>query len=183
MLPSDVFSQHVVLKLPAPFPIKVSSLAAYSMAFSIARNGMSALHTDLSASLERMTFSPQPNLPDNRADMLLSRKSVPQHRRKQIRVLVSVSGIPRLPPHKEATWQTSSLYTFSPYSGLIISHEVETIRPLPGEGVAEWVMSRLLGWTTRHAAGEGAMPAPRAMAVEPEPEVVRFKRQERGRHQ
>jgi hypothetical protein len=90
------------------------------MAFSIARNGMSgeprraaiipnshrgradltALHTDLSASLERMTFSPQPNLPDNRADMLLSRKSVPQHRRKQIRVLVSVSGIPRLPPHK-----------------------------------------------------------------------------------
>lgn len=167
---------------------------------------LTALHTDLTASLERMTFSPQPNLPDNRTDMLVSRKPVPQHRRKQIRVLVSVSGIPRLPPHKvgslstpprslrnptedpliqmqEATWQTSSLYTFSPYSGLIISHEVETIRPLPGEGVAEWVMSRLLGWTTRHAAGEGAMPAPRAMAVEPEPEVARFKRQERERHE
>jgi hypothetical protein len=56
---------------------------------------------------------------------------------------------------QEATWHTSSLYSFSPYTGLIASHEVETIRPLPGEGVAEWLMSRLLGWTSRHGQAHG----------------------------
>jgi hypothetical protein len=88
-----------------------------------------------------MTFSAAPAASSPQSavrEALLGR--APTHRQKQIRVLLTVTGKPRLPPHKEATWHTSSLYTFSPYSGLIASHEVETIRPLPGEGVGEWIM-------------------------------------------
>ncbi|WVR03907.1 hypothetical protein IAU60_000906 [Kwoniella sp. DSM 27419] len=168
MFPPDIYSKNVVLKLPAPLPLKISSLSGYSMACSLAKSGMQALHTDLRTDLERLTFSPSPSdaaRTDNASALMLSRKPVPAHRNKQIRVLVSVWGTPRLPPHHEAKWHTSSLYTFSPYSGLIASHEVETIRPLPGEGVAEWLMSRLLGWTSRQHANEGAVPCPRTIAV------------------
>ncbi|OCF30331.1 hypothetical protein I316_08035 [Kwoniella heveanensis BCC8398] len=152
--------------------ICISSLSGYSMAFSLARSGMHALHTDLRTDLERMTFSPSPSSGgvakvDPAAALMLSRRPIPAHRQKQIRVQVAVYGKPRLPPHHEAKWHTSSLYSFSPYSGLITSHEVETIRPLPGEGVAEWLMSRLLGWTSRQGANEGAVPcpSPRTIAV------------------
>ncbi|WVF67122.1 hypothetical protein IAT40_001867 [Kwoniella sp. CBS 6097] len=176
MFPPDIYSRNVVLKLPAPLPLKISSLSGYSMAFSLARSGMHALHTDLRTDLERMTFSPTPSgtgtgtgaaKVDPAAAMMLSRKPIPAHRQKQIRIQVAVYGRPRLPPHHEAKWHTSSLYTFSPYSGLITSHEVETIRPLPGEGVAEWLMSRLLGWTSRQGANEGAVPcpSPRTIAI------------------
>ncbi|WVQ74523.1 hypothetical protein IAR50_004124 [Cryptococcus sp. DSM 104548] len=179
MLLPEIYSQHMVLKLPAPLPLKISSLTGYSMAFSLTRNGMQALHTDLRSDLERMTFSPAPRdlaKDDKRAALVMAQKGVPSHRQKQIRVLLSVYGTLRLPPHSEARWHTSSLYTFSPTSGLIISHEVETIRPLPGEGVAEWLMSRLLGWTNRNGASEGAIPCPRTVALPPDSSIARLKR-------
>ncbi|KAL0252406.1 hypothetical protein I308_101797 [Cryptococcus tetragattii IND107] len=180
MLPPDIYSQNMVLKLPAPLPLKISSLSGYSMAFSLTRNGMQALHTGLRSELERMTFSPSSQdmrQEFRKAAVLHAEKGYPSHRMKQIRVLVSVYGTLRLPPHKEAKWHTSSLYTFSPTSGLIVSHEVETIRPLPGEGVAEWMMSRLLGWTSRNAGHEGAIPCPRTVALPPEHRVVRFRKE------
>ncbi|WVW80022.1 hypothetical protein I302_101995 [Kwoniella bestiolae CBS 10118] len=180
MFPQNVFSKHMVLKLPAPLPLKISSLSGYSMAFTLTRSGMHALHTDLRSDLERMSFSPSPSdlaKSDPKSALLLSQKPVPSHRQKQIRVQVAVYGTLRLPPHKEAKWHTSSLYTFSPYSGLITSHEVETIRPLPGEGVAEWLMSRLLGWTSKQTINEGgAVPCPRTVALPTRNEMERFKR-------
>ena len=58
------------------------------------------------------------------------------------------------------SWQTSSLYTFSPISGLIIHHQVETIRPLPGESVGAWLNERLWGWNVRAGQSEGYQTAP-----------------------
>jgi len=40
LFPDDIYSKNVVLRLPHPFPIKISSLHGYSVAFNIARNGM-----------------------------------------------------------------------------------------------------------------------------------------------
>ncbi|OCF74863.1 hypothetical protein I204_03706 [Kwoniella mangroviensis CBS 8886] len=183
MFPRNIFSKHMVLTLPAPLPLKISSLSGYSMAFSLTRSGMHALQTDLRSDLERMSFSPSPSdvvQSDSKSASLLAKKPVPSHRQKQIRVQVAVYGTLRLPPHKEAKWHTSSLYTFSPYSGLVTSHEVETIRPLPGEGVAEWLMSRLLGWTSRQSVNEGAVPCPRTVALPTRNEMERFKRGSNG---
>lgn len=62
-----------------------------------------ALHTDLRSEMERMTFSPSPRdmrQESKRAAVLLAKKEIPSHRMKQIRVLVSVYGTLRLPPHK-----------------------------------------------------------------------------------
>ncbi|WVO13242.1 hypothetical protein L204_100855 [Cryptococcus depauperatus] len=180
MLPPDIYSPNMVLKLPAPLPLKISSLPGYSMAFSLTRSGMQALHINLRSDLERMTFSPSPSdlaKEDKKAALLIAKQKVPTHRLKQIRVLVSVYGKLRLPPHTETKWHTSSLYTFHPASGLILSHVVETIRPLPGEGVAQWLMSRLLGWSSTHN-GEGAIPCPRAVTLPPETRVARFEKRE-----
>jgi hypothetical protein len=109
-----------------------------------------------------MTF-PQPsaNSGSAAADVLAG---APLRRQKQIRVLLSIEGNPRLPPHKAATWSTSSLFTFSPATGLIASHEVEAIRPLPGESVAEW-LGKALGFS-RAGGGGGAVPCPRTARVE-----------------
>ncbi|TXT10941.1 hypothetical protein VHUM_01692 [Vanrija humicola] len=142
LFPPEVYSKNVTLKLPAPLPFKVSSLHGYNMAFTIARNGMQALHTDLNASLERMSVSPL-------APSAARTPHPAPARQRQIRILLTLHGRPRLPPHNEATWHTSSLYEFSPYSGLIAHHEVETIRPLPGEGVTEWLRQSLFGFPAR----------------------------------
>lgn len=40
LFPNDIYSKHIVLRMPVPFPLKVSSLQAYAMVFNIARNGM-----------------------------------------------------------------------------------------------------------------------------------------------
>jgi hypothetical protein len=93
------------------------------MSFSIARNGMQgqsssllpssrrlprsranppALHSDLEASLDRMTFPPVPEtIHDTESDKsLTTQRPALAHRQKQIRVLLSIRGTPRLPPHK-----------------------------------------------------------------------------------
>jgi hypothetical protein len=74
-------------------------------------------------------------------------------------------------------WKTSSLYTLSPLTGRIISHEVESIRPLPGEGVAEWLKTRLLGWTSAQKDHENLpnIPCPRAEAVPVRASATRHK--------
>ncbi|EIW66606.1 hypothetical protein TREMEDRAFT_57761 [Tremella mesenterica DSM 1558] len=174
LFPSDIFSKNVILKLPSPLPLKISSLSGYQMAFSIARNGMQALHTNLHTSLDRMSFSPSPSFSPTLLRGTSDVSTLPK-RQKQIRVLLQIYGKPRLPPHKETIWHTSSMYSFSPYSGLINLHEVETIRPLPGEGVAEWLMTHLLNLTHRAGQGEGGIPAPggAASVTAPEVQVVR----------
>lgn len=50
--------------------------------------------------------------------------------------------------------------------------EVESIRPLPGEGVAEWLRNRLLGWTKQEE--HEVAPCPRAVPMESGMELVRF---------
>jgi hypothetical protein len=40
LFPDDIYSKNVVLRLQHPFPLKVSSLHGYTVAFNIARNGM-----------------------------------------------------------------------------------------------------------------------------------------------
>lgn len=118
--------------------MQISSLPAYSMAFSITRNGMQgesqsriafqfcanspALHSDLRSSLDRMTISPVPS-PSSApslspaASTLFSRRPIPTHRQKQIRVLLSIRGSPRLPPHKVCVYvQYVGVCEFDPYS-------------------------------------------------------------------
>lgn len=129
LFPPDVFSKNVVLKLPAPLPLKVCPVY-YSLmltrgsrpapftctvldgflhrsqrdARSVhqtcggSETHSAALHTDLRTTLERMTFSPCPPSSSNASPAFLS-KPIPSHRQKQIRVLLQVHAIPRLPPH------------------------------------------------------------------------------------
>lgn len=98
--------------------------------------------------MERLTYSPHsPLSTSSPSSPSPIDSSIPARRQRQIRVMLSIHGTPRLPPHKHAVWHTSNLYTFSPYSGLVSEHEVEAIRPLPGEGVMEWIQHAVGGWT------------------------------------
>lgn len=128
-----------------------------------------AFHHDCGATLERLSYSPHSPLQNKDADG----PSPPDKRVRQIRVMLSIHGTPRLPPHKVAVWHTSNLYTFSPYSGLIAEHEVEAIRPLPGEGVMEWIQGAVSGWTKNGTAVPGTV---RASAHEHEHEHLGHRR-------
>lgn len=85
------------------------------MVHSLTRNGMSgalsllikieedqadmiALHSDLTSSLDRMSITPSPQAASAPAASFFT-KRVPKYRHKQVRVLLSIRGIPRLPPH------------------------------------------------------------------------------------
>ncbi|KAJ9109208.1 hypothetical protein QFC21_000537 [Naganishia friedmannii] len=159
LFPPSVYSNHVCLRLPAPLPVKLSSLHLYQFMFAMARHGMHVMHTDVYASLDKVTVSPNVNARMATKDLVKRLPNADRKRRnRQVRVELSVNGTPRLTPDHPTSWKTSSLYTFSPLSGLIIEHEVETIRPLPGEGVAEWLSHRL--WGFRANTGEELNPIP-----------------------
>ncbi|KAJ9125555.1 hypothetical protein QFC22_000517 [Naganishia vaughanmartiniae] len=159
LFPPSVYSNHVCLRLPAPLPVKLSSLHLYQFIFAMARHGMHVMHTDVYASLDKMTVSPNVTARMATKDLVKRSPNTERKRRnRQVRVELSVNGTPRLTPDHPTSWKTSSLYTFSPLSGLIIEHEVETIRPLPGEGVAEWLSHRL--WGFRANTSEELNPVP-----------------------
>ncbi len=123
-----------------------------------------ALYSDLDVEMNRFTVSQAPSTTQPLA-VARRRSQASTNRQRHVRVLLTIYASPRLPPHQvrsppfffphfalivlslqPTSWQTSSLFTFSPLSGLIKEHKVETIRPLPGEGVAEWLKNRLWGW-------------------------------------
>lgn len=134
-------------------PSQIMSLPLYSLTFTLARHGLHALHSDIQTSIERFTVSAAPTLSTPSGSEDASKASPLSRRQRQVRILLKVTGTSRLGSSTTPTiWQTSSLFSFCPISGLIAEHKVETIRPLPGEGVAEWLRGRLMG----HLAGAGA---------------------------
>lgn len=71
---------------------------SYSSSLERLTAKISALHTDLTASLDRMSFSPSPQAATAPAAAFFT-KRIPAHRHKQVRISMSIRGIPRLPPH------------------------------------------------------------------------------------
>ncbi|KAF5361674.1 hypothetical protein D9758_007296 [Tetrapyrgos nigripes] len=134
-------------QLPAPFPktLSVEGIPLYLASSVFIRHTLSALYTDLDVTLHKVvvnTPKTKPNLSTpgesgssepgtaeeaERDKLGLSRK---KNREKSLFIGLRVLGVSRV-SGAEGQWQVNSTYTFSPTSGLIHVHTINSIQPAP----------------------------------------------------
>jgi len=121
--------------LPAPFPktLHVEGFQLYLASASFVKHTMNAIYSDLTVNIPKMVVN-TPQLPpdlDNRGYSTKKRRTI---REKSIRIRQVVNGVGRV-SGKPAEWEIESTYTFSPISGLIHEHVVNSIHPAPHQAV------------------------------------------------
>lgn len=143
--PSIRLSYTPPFPLPAPFPrtLHLEGLALYTASASIVRATMSAFHSDLSVNLRRM--------------YVLSHG----RRERAARILLNVSGFGRVTGQR-SEWDVNCTYTFSPTTGLVSHHRIESIDPAPHISVYDGFRTSLM----RVLRGGEGEPAPKR-ALEP----------------
>lgn len=129
--------------LPPPFPrtLHVEGLPLYMASSAFVRHTLNALYTDLHVELRRVrvhgprTGTPAPG-PDpgptwSDADNRRPRRTT---RDKSLFVGLAVSGVARVSGARGG-WEVHSTYAFSPVSGLIHQHTIDSIEPAPHQAV------------------------------------------------
>ncbi|KZT52356.1 hypothetical protein CALCODRAFT_441694 [Calocera cornea HHB12733] len=136
--------------LPAPFPrtLHIEGLSLYSASARIVRATMTAFHHDLGVELRRM--------------YVLSHG----RRERAARILLTVSGFGRV-THARSEWDVNCTYTFSPTSGLISHHRIESIDPAPHISVYEGFKASLGRFLSGGAEGEAEGVGVPKRALEP----------------
>ncbi|THV01227.1 hypothetical protein K435DRAFT_718156 [Dendrothele bispora CBS 962.96] len=136
------------VQLPAPFPktLTVEGIPLYLASSVFIRHTLNALYTDLNVTLHKVVVrtpkSDQGSLPPSaesedegprtgeeadRDRLGLSRK---MNRDKNLFIGLRVVGTSRV-SGAEGQWEVNSTYTFSPQSGLIYLHTINSIEPAP----------------------------------------------------
>ncbi|TDL26539.1 hypothetical protein BD410DRAFT_783590 [Rickenella mellea] len=161
---SGIYSRHIKLQyappvaLPAPFPrtLVVDGHALYIASSAFIRHTLNALYTDISVEIRK--FEVRRLGPGSSNDHNNGHTSNPSHRtdtdlrlgdvrnmdkrQKDVVVGIGVIGWSRLSGVR-AEWDTTSTYTFSPLSGLIHIHTVDSIHPAPHETVYDALRASL----------------------------------------
>lgn len=152
--PHPIYSKTVCLTytpptaLPAPFPrtLRVEGLSLYQASAMFMRTSLMTLYSDCNVTVIRKNV-----------------KS-PSKRERQLQLSMLVGGRSRL-TGSPAEWDVKCTYSFSPLSGLIYLHEVESIDPAPGLHVFDALrlsLSRVLGVEEPRVSdvgGAGKLPA------------------------
>ncbi|KLO18900.1 hypothetical protein SCHPADRAFT_818998 [Schizopora paradoxa] len=153
-----IYSRNIRLEytpptaLPAPFPrvLTLEGLSLYVASSAFVRHSMNALYTDLHVVARKVNVMDHSTLAQGK-------------RRKAFTIGLLVSGMGRLGlgTSREAEWDVTATYEFSPASGLISKHIVNSIDPAPHETVFAALRSSLvkLGLVGQETAGrEDAIP-------------------------
>jgi len=113
--------------LPSPLPqtLRIQGLALYQASAAVLRSTFTALYSDCSVSLERMSVIPG------------------GFRERKVKIEISLQGTSRLSSAK-AEWSVLSMYSFSPTNGLILKHEIERIHPAPHSALIDSVRVMIL---------------------------------------
>ncbi|KAI0746402.1 hypothetical protein C8Q80DRAFT_1271302 [Daedaleopsis nitida] len=171
---------------PPPFPrtLHVEGLPLYLASSSFVRHTLNALYTDLRVELERVrvhgprssgTRADSPDGPDPQSpdDSPPGPERTPQSRTRSIRekslfVGLTVHGTNRV-SKVDGGWQVNSTYTFSPVTGLIHIHNIDSIHPAPHQAffnALQAALSKIGLGGPEGAAGAGsvARTLPRAQA-------------------
>ncbi|KAF9531371.1 hypothetical protein CPB83DRAFT_761481 [Crepidotus variabilis] len=152
-------------ELPPPFPktFHIEGLQLYVTSSGIVRHTMNALYSDLSLKTTKLIIKSPPQLPSSSEG---KRRRI--NRDKSFVVRQIVNGVARV-SGKPAEWEIESTYTFSPTSGLIYKHIVDSIQPAPHVAVYDSLrlsLGKLLGWasspgaTSNGAVCKGDHPTP-----------------------
>ncbi|EIN04671.1 hypothetical protein PUNSTDRAFT_55396 [Punctularia strigosozonata HHB-11173 SS5] len=163
--PNIRLSYHPPVTLPVPGMngkmMQIEGLPLYVSSSVFVRTTMKALYNDLEVTLKRMrvTNGPEPDVsgteqtppaPDG------DRQLIKKHpREKSVFISLGVTGTARVSGAR-SEWEVNSTYEFSPYTGLIQSHVVNSIQPAPHHKVYDALRSALEGLGFGLRGGQGA---------------------------
>ncbi|SJL09338.1 uncharacterized protein ARMOST_12715 [Armillaria ostoyae] len=137
------------VQLPSPFPqtLHVEGLPLYLASSAFVRHTLNALYSDLQLTLQKFSVDgPRASIPNSEPS-----GQVRKGRDKHLTVLFRVNGIARV-SGSEGVWDVHSTYTFSPLSGLIHVHSINSIEPSPHLAVYDTLRSSLggmFGWGSK----------------------------------
>ncbi|KAI0700652.1 hypothetical protein C8T65DRAFT_831487 [Cerioporus squamosus] len=141
---TSIYSPNIRLEyrpptqFPPPFPrtLHVEGLPLYLASSSFVRHTLNALYTDLRVELQRVRvhgprsssgLRPDGNTPQGIQQQQGKTRSI---REKSLFVGLVVRGINRV-SKAEGGWEVNSTYIFSPVTGLIHIHHIDSIHPEP----------------------------------------------------
>ncbi|RDX42042.1 hypothetical protein OH76DRAFT_1363522 [Lentinus brumalis] len=125
-------------QFPPPFPrtLHVEGLPLYLASSAFVRHTLNALYTDLRVELRRVrvhgprsSSGLRPDTPEGTSQSQGKTRSI---REKSLFIGLEVRGTNRV-SKAEGGWEVNSTYTFSPTTGLIHLHNIDSIHPAPHE--------------------------------------------------
>ncbi|KAJ7471296.1 hypothetical protein B0H11DRAFT_2041151 [Mycena galericulata] len=130
--------------LPAPFPktLHIEGLPMYLASSVFVRHTLNALYADLKVVLNKVTVDTPPPSPVGDVDPQPTAKARRKSREKSLFVGLTASGIARV-SGAAGEWEVNSTYTFSPLTGLIHVHTVNSIHPAPHQAVYDSLRASL----------------------------------------
>ncbi|PFH49615.1 hypothetical protein AMATHDRAFT_147309 [Amanita thiersii Skay4041] len=142
------------IQLPPPFPkiLRLEGLPLYIASSAFVRHTLKALYTDLHVELRKFeVWTPNSDSettgPVGSGELIGGKKRL-INREKSLLVGLKVVGIARV-SGAPGEWNVSSTYTFSPISGLILTHVVNSIHPAPHQAVYDSLrasLGKMFGW-------------------------------------
>ncbi|KAH9949738.1 hypothetical protein B0H21DRAFT_88273 [Amylocystis lapponica] len=137
-----------LVPLPTPFPrtLHIEGLSMYMASSAFVRHTLNALYTDLHVVLRRVRVhgppaagaGPSPGL----AGVDPPRGKHRSMREKSLFVGLAVEGVARVSGVRGG-WEVNSTYTFSPLTGLVQQHTVDSIQPAPHQAVLDALRAAL----------------------------------------
>lgn len=127
--------------LPAPFPktLTLEGLHLYIASSIFVRHTLNALYTDLAVTLRRVRVHGSQEsgaLPPGVPPAARPKQEGRRARDKKIAIGLTVNGVGRV-SGVPAEWQVNCTYAFSPHTGHIIHHNVDSIEPAPHHALFE----------------------------------------------
>ncbi|KIP05879.1 hypothetical protein PHLGIDRAFT_128602 [Phlebiopsis gigantea 11061_1 CR5-6] len=139
--------------LPGPFPqtLRIEGLHLYTASSIFVRHTLNALYTDLRVALRRVRVHGRRD-----GSAAPRQKRSRSSREKSVSIGLTVSGLGRV-SRAPVEWQVDCTYTFSPQTGLILQHTVDSIEPAPHQALFEALskFGLLGGMEGPGAAGKG----------------------------
>ncbi|KAI8973168.1 hypothetical protein BD414DRAFT_397476, partial [Trametes punicea] len=176
---TSIYSPNVrlVYRPPTPFPppfprtLQIEGLPLYLASSVLLRHTLNALYTDLRVELQRVrvhgprssstsgldspSSGPDPgSSPSDGPTDFQQQGKTRSIREKSLFVGVVVRGINRV-SKAEGGWEVNSTYTFSPTTGLIHLHNIDSIHPAPHQAFFDALQAALskIGFGGSHGQG------------------------------
>ncbi|KAJ7489560.1 hypothetical protein FB451DRAFT_1349751 [Mycena latifolia] len=164
------------LALPAPLPktktLHIEGLPMYLASSLFVRHALSALYADLAVALNKVAVhrgGPGGGIPDPDAGGAGARTGAGRTREKSLFIGLTATGVARV-SGTPGQWEVNSTYTFSPRTGLIHIHTVNSIHPAPHHAVYDALRASLgLGGGGAFGANEPGRPGAAGAVKAPRP--------------
>ncbi|KIM56583.1 hypothetical protein SCLCIDRAFT_42195, partial [Scleroderma citrinum Foug A] len=153
--------------LPSPFPrtLSIEGLPLYMASSVFIRHTMKTLYSDLRVDLRKLVVQTPPNTPNTPYSHGEAVGSVRRTREKGLFLGFTVLGTARVSGGL-GEWQVDSTYSFSPVTGLINMHVINSIQPAPHQAAYDALRASLSSAFGLGGGGVGGIQPGEARAVE-----------------